>query len=178
MAREPLGGVYIHVHVCVQCVSTGTRKEQSLLLEHGGLCRGAHATESNCILNLGWAEGCVPGGSDALTPQRASEAQPVASNFPTFCFGWCLVNLDSGGPSLSTEVCSGMLHSRPAPFSTSVWAGPHPPSLSFADPVTFGLAGIVRLHEVAGAAAEVATLRVVAELRAGAETQALVDVWG
>lgn len=36
----------------------------------------------------------------------------------------------------------------------------------------------MRLHEVAGAAAEMATLGVVAELGAGAEAQALVDVWG
>lgn len=43
---------------------------------------------------------------------------------------------------------------------------------------TFRLAGVVRLHEVARAAAEVAALGVVAELRAGAEAQALVDVWG
>lgn len=99
-----------------------------MLSEHGGLCRWAHETESNCILNLGRAEGCVPGGSDALTPQRASEAQPVASNFSTLCLGWCLVNLDSGGPCLSTEVCSGMFHSRPAPFSISMWTGlTHPP---------------------------------------------------
>lgn len=83
------------------------------------------------------------------------------------------MHLDSGGPRLSTEV----------PFQASSifylhvdWL--HPPSLSFADSVTFSLAGIVGLHEVAGAAAEVATLRVVAELRAGAEAQALVDVWG
>lgn len=115
----------------------------------------------------------MPGKSVALTPQRASEAQPAASNFPMLCSGWCLVYLDSGGPRLSTEV----------PFQASSifyvhvdW--PHPSSLSFADSVTFSLAGIVRLHEVAGAAAEVATLRVVAELRAGAEAQALVDVWG
>lgn len=43
---------------------------------------------------------------------------------------------------------------------------------------TFRLAGVVRLHEVARAAAEVPALGVVAELRAGAEAQALVDVWG
>lgn len=40
----------------------------------------------------------------------------------------------------------------------------------------FGLAGVVCLHEVSSAAAEVTALGVVAELRAGAEAQALVDV--
>lgn len=45
-------------------------------------------------------------------------------------------------------------------------------------PSTFGLAGVVCLHEVARAAAEMAALGVVAELGAGAEAQALVDVWG
>lgn len=43
---------------------------------------------------------------------------------------------------------------------------------------TFSFAGVVCLHEVAGTAAEVASLGVVAELRAGTKAQALVDVWG
>lgn len=43
---------------------------------------------------------------------------------------------------------------------------------------TFSLAGVVCLHEISGAAAEVAALGVVTELRAGAESQALIDVCG
>lgn len=59
--------------------------------------------------------------------------------------------------------CPGVAWSRPS--------CPHPPR-------TFGLAGVVCLHEVPGAAAEMAALGVVAELGAGAKAQALIDVWG
>ena len=51
-----------------------------------------------------------------------------------------------------------------------ICAGPH--SL-----LTFCLAHVVRLHEVLGAAADVGSLGVVAELGAGPKAQALVDVW-
>lgn len=54
----------------------------------------------------------------------------------------------------------------------------YPAVISPPPPPTFCLAGVVRLHEVPSAAAQVAALGVVAELRAGAEAQALVDVWG
>lgn len=43
--------------------------------------------------------------------------------------------------------------------------------------LTFSLARVVRLHEVLGAAADVGALGVVAELGAGPEAQALIDVW-
>lgn len=97
------------------------------------------------------------------------------------------MHLESGSPCLSKEVCFGMFHARLVPFYS--WCGSAPPTLPVPPipvpplPVlpassTFSFAGIVCLHEVACTAAEVASLGIVAELRAGAEAQALVDVWG
>lgn len=43
--------------------------------------------------------------------------------------------------------------------------------------LTFRLAHVVSLHEVLGAAADVGALGVVAELGAGSEAQALIDIW-
>lgn len=51
-----------------------------------------------------------------------------------------------------------------------VCAHPHPLP-------TFRLAHVVSLHEVLGAAADMGALGVVAELGAGPEAQALVDIW-
>lgn len=154
------------VHGAVPCQSMGGRR--------GGW---AHVAVSLKVLST-WGRGGrvvrhVGGGSVA---HRAPETQGVSSNFPTLCSGRRLAPcaLSLGGPWRSTDGCLGMFHSSPAPFP-----GPtRPPTLSFPDSSTFGLAGVVRLHEVAGAAAEVAALGIVAELGAGAEAQALVDVWG
>lgn len=44
-------------------------------------------------------------------------------------------------------------------------------------PPTFCLAHVVSLHEVLGAAADVGAFGVVAELGAGPEAQALIDIW-
>lgn len=47
----------------------------------------------------------------------------------------------------------------------------------FVQAPTFCLAHVVRLHEVLGAAADMGAFGVVAELGAGPEVQALVDIW-
>lgn len=95
------------------------------------------------------------------TPQKAA---PVGLQFHTWA-----------------RMCGGKTH--PIPGLPTLYPGvarPRPLSQSSPGPGsgTFSLAGVVRLHEVPSTAAEVATLGVVAELRAGAEAQALVDVWG
>ena len=95
-----------------------------------------------------------------LSPQTSSAPVPLAP---------------AGLPELSAESCTAGLefqawarvlggkHSVPGPLSYPGVVSPAP-SLRPLPAPTFRLAGVVRLHEVARAAAQVAALGVVAEL--------------
>lgn len=113
---------------------------------------------------------CVVPTPDFL--RQVSPGPTPSAQLPALCAGSCTCR--SGVPCLGKGVWRKTSHSRSAGAAQSRPLFSSPCSGSR----TFGLTGVVCLHEVSSTAAEVATLGVVAELRAGAEAQALVDVWG
>lgn len=109
---------------------------------------------------------------------------PSPLNFRVGGYAVCLchtvpsiLHLGSGGPCWGKGVWREMFYPGWHYFVSWWHLAPSTlPVLSWLR--TFCFASVVCLHEVSGTAAEVAALGIVAELRAGAEAQALIDVWG